>query len=108
MPGITKLPHKHLSKPIKANTHPTSSFIFSQFAKLTGRTPPSPNCNTFLVIAPEVTHTDRVFGSFIQTLDFGEESSPELNTLHTASNSPDTESMESGGTAYNPKEISVD
>ena len=100
---ITKLPHKPLSKPTEANPHSTSSFIFSQFAGLTGLTPLPPNFNTFRAIAPEGTHTDRVFGSFIQSLDFGEESSPEPNTVHTASKSPGIESMESCGTAHNPK-----
>ena len=99
MPGITKLPPKPLFKPTKVDPHSTTSFLFSQFARLTGLTPPHSNFNTFRAIALEVTHTYRVFGSFIQPLDFGEESSPELNTLHTASNSPDTESMESGETA---------
>ena len=108
MPGITKLPPKPLSKPSKANPHSTTSFIFSHIARLTGLTPHHPNNKTFRAINPEVTHTDRVFGSFIQSLDLGEKSFPELNTLHTETNTPETESMESGGTAYDPKDLSVD
>ena len=63
--------------------------------------------NVFRAIAFKVTHTDRVFGSFIQSLDLAEESSQELNTLHTAANNPDKESMESEGIAYNPTDIGV-
>ena len=65
--------------------------------------PPASNLHTFRAINPAVTHTNRVFGASIHSLDLGEES-PELFTLHTAANSPEADESDgdSEGIAYNP------
>ena len=71
--------------------------------------PKAANLNPFRAIVPAGTHSDRVVGSPILSLDLGEES-PALFTLHTAANSPEYEerASDSEGIAYNPIDFAIE